>query len=166
MLGNKLHQSIIFLVLFVGVLSLALVVEYPKEFLIYSLPMYFLTTCVGGTITYHRLLSHRSFVSPKLFYYFGILCAVWGGYGSPISWAAVHREHHRHTDQVGDPHSPLYFPWWKVQFLSIFCKVNLKLVPDLLQDPFLKFIHRNYFYEAKANKRLFLSLFRVSPAGS
>ena len=26
--------------------------------------------------------------------------------GSPLIWCAVHRRHHEHSDQPGDPHSP------------------------------------------------------------
>ena len=29
-------------------------------------------------------------------------------------WVAIHRKHHRHSDQSGDPHSPHVFGIWQV----------------------------------------------------
>ena len=31
-------------------------------------------------------------------------------------WVAIHRKHHRHSDQPGDPHSPHVFGLWRVLF--------------------------------------------------
>ena len=35
-------------------------------------------------------------------------------------WVAVHRKHHRFTDQEGDPHSPKLFRVWNVLFKGAF----------------------------------------------
>ena len=35
-------------------------------------------------------------------------------------WVAIHRKHHRSTDQEGDPHSPVVFGIWKVLFGGAF----------------------------------------------
>ena len=37
----------------------------------------------------------------------------------PREWAAVHRKHHRFSDQEGDPHSPYIEGLWKVLFLNV-----------------------------------------------
>lgn len=105
---------------------------------------YFFMACIGGTITYHRLISHKAFKSPQWFKILGLLCGAWGGYGSPLSWAAVHREHHRFVDLPQDPHSPLHKSWWQVQWLSALEKPNLRYVPDLFLDKLTIFFHRNY----------------------
>ena len=72
-----------------------------------SVGMYFITGCLGITITFHRYLTHRSFSMPlwmeKLFTLFGCM----GGTGSSIGWVAVHKNHHRYADRPGDPHSPV-----------------------------------------------------------
>jgi stearoyl-CoA desaturase (delta-9 desaturase) len=68
--------------------------------------MYLATTFAIG-IGYHRLLTHRGFVSPR---WLRRLLA-WTGaaalQGGPARWAAIHRRHHQMADKHGDPHSPL-----------------------------------------------------------
>jgi stearoyl-CoA desaturase (Delta-9 desaturase) len=66
----------------------------------------YLLTAVGITVGFHRLLTHRSFQTPKLVeYLFGVLGSM-AVQGPVISWVADHRKHHAHTDRDGDPHSP------------------------------------------------------------
>lgn len=155
------HSLFLFAVLFLSAASFALLPWIGYRYLLYSLLVYFLTACIGGTITYHRLLSHHAFAAPAWFKYFGLACGTWGLYGSPIAWAAVHREHHVHQDTPDDPHSPLFKPWWEVQFLSSAAPANLRLVPDLLRDPALVFVHRHYF---KIHFVILLTLAAVKPA--
>ncbi len=60
---------------------------------------------LGNTVGYHRLLTHRSFATPRpvrwLLTLFGALHS-----GSPLTWVALHRQHHTRSDADGDPHSP------------------------------------------------------------
>ena len=107
--------------------------------------VYFITGCLGMTITYHRLLSHNSWKAPKWFNYLGSMCGVYGLTGSPIAWVAVHREHHRHVDTEADPHSPMHQNFFKVQWLSMFDKVNVKYASHLLRDQYQIFLHKYYF---------------------
>jgi stearoyl-CoA desaturase (Delta-9 desaturase) len=66
----------------------------------------YLLTAIGITVGFHRLLTHRSFQTPKaLEYTFAILGSM-AVQGPVISWVADHRKHHAHTDAAGDPHSP------------------------------------------------------------
>jgi fatty-acid desaturase len=109
------------------------------------LTVYFLTGCFGMSMTYHRLLSHRSWKAPGWFQKLGILLGSIGLTGSALAWTAIHRQHHSSPDQAKDPHSPHVQPWWRVQFLSMYYKPNLRFVRDLLKDPFVVFAHRNYF---------------------
>ena len=60
--------------------------------------VYFITGCFGMTMTFHRLLSHKSWNAPKWFHYFGSLAGFYGLTGSTIGWVAIHRQHHHHTD--------------------------------------------------------------------
>lgn len=114
--------------------------------LLVSLLIYCLTGCIGMTVTYHRLLSHRSWKSPKWFEKIGSLIGAFGLVGSPIAWVAVHREHHRYSDRALDPHSPQVFPWWRVQWLSMFEPVKLKYAGDLLRSDFQQKLHSYYFH--------------------
>lgn len=70
------------------------------------LGLYLCTTLAIG-IGYHRLLTHRGFACHRWLR----RMLTWTGaaalQGGPARWAAIHRRHHRMTDQPGDPHSPL-----------------------------------------------------------
>ena len=110
-----------------------------------ALVIYFLNGCIGMTMTYHRLLSHKSWVAPKWFYYLGTLLATIGMTGSAISWVAIHRKHHRFSDTEKDPHSPSFKGFVYCQWFSMFIAVDLKYVIDLLQDKFMCFQHKYYF---------------------
>ncbi len=144
--ARPFHGKIILSLQAIGALSLLLIPYAPDGFWIWTGLVYFLISCVGGTITYHRLLSHGSFVAPSWFEKFGVLCGIWGAYGSPISWAAIHRTHHRYADRKGDPHSRRFLSWWRVQWTSMLVRPNLREAHDLLSSPFLVFVHRNYLY--------------------
>lgn len=69
------------------------------------LGMYVLTT-VGITVGFHRLFTHRAF---ETYAVVQAVLAVLGSMavqGSLLKWVALHRRHHAHSDQPGDPHSP------------------------------------------------------------
>ena len=107
--------------------------------------IYFFTGCIGMSGTYHRLLSHRSYRSPRWWECFGTICATLGGTGSSIAWCSVHRAHHRFTDSERDPHSPHHQGVLRTQFFSMFYEPNIKYVPDLLRDPWHLWMHKNYW---------------------
>ncbi len=67
--------------------------------------MYFITGCLGITLTYHRLLAHRSFAVPKWLERVLTTCGVLAMEGSPTKWCAQHRMHHSHPDTEMDPHN-------------------------------------------------------------
>ena len=106
--------------------------------------VYFITGCLGMTMTYHRLLSHKSWLAPNWFERLGTLCGTYGLTGSSIAWVAVHREHHHHTDDALDPHSPTHKGFFKVQWLSMFEKTNPRYAAHLIRDPFHLWIHQHY----------------------
>jgi stearoyl-CoA desaturase (delta-9 desaturase) len=67
---------------------------------------FYVLTCLGVTLGYHRMFTHRAFESSRAF---RAIIAVLGSMaveGSVITWVADHRKHHAFTDQEGDPHSP------------------------------------------------------------
>lgn len=95
------------------------------------------------SITYHRLLTHRSFTTSKFFEYFGTICATVGLTGSSLSWTATHRLHHSKSDKNNDPHSPKILGYIRTQWLSMFSEVNIKKSP-VLKDKFHIAVHRHY----------------------
>jgi len=67
--------------------------------------LYVLTGCFGITLTYHRLLAHRSFAVPKWLERTLATIASLAMQGGPIKWIAIHRMHHSHPDTDLDPHT-------------------------------------------------------------
>ena len=111
------------------------------------LGIYFLTGCLGVSITYHRLLSHQSFKSPRWFEILGTLCATYGLVGSSLAWVNNHRSHHLHTDTVRDPHSPQHHGWINIQWFSMFTsETKFRYVVKILRDRFHVALHRNYLF--------------------
>ena len=66
----------------------------------------YLSTAIGITVGYHRLLTHRAFDAPKPVKYTLAILGSMAVQGSVIDWVADHRKHHAFTDEEGDPHSP------------------------------------------------------------
>jgi fatty-acid desaturase len=106
-----------------------------------ALFFYFIFSCLGVTVTFHRYLTHNSFrfkhkLVERLFILFGSLA----GTGSAIGWVAVHRTHHVNSDKPGDPHGPA--TGWRNFFNDYDDDVNYRLVKNLLKDRFLKTMHK------------------------
>jgi len=111
------------------------------------LAVYFVTGCIGMSVTFHRLHSHRSFTAPRWFEILGTLVATYGLTGSSIAWVNTHRAHHRFTDTEKDPHSPTFLGYARVQWLSMYSSpTQLRYVRHLRKDPFHVFMHRYYFH--------------------
>jgi stearoyl-CoA desaturase (delta-9 desaturase) len=114
-------------------------------------------TGFGISVGFHRLLAHRSF---KVGRWTRAAFAVMGSMaaqGGVISWVAMHRRHHECGDREGDMHSPnLAGPGWRGR-LKGFVHAHLTWMaahpypnvvhyaPDLLKDPVLVGIGRNYY---------------------
>jgi stearoyl-CoA desaturase (delta-9 desaturase) len=75
---------------------------------------------LGINICYHRLLTHRSFKTPRWFERSLSLLAMCCLEGSPIAWVANHRMHHQHSDKEPDPHSPVVaFLWSHIGWMLV-----------------------------------------------
>lgn len=102
-------------------------------------------TLLASTVTYHRLLSHRSWNAPRWFEVFGSLLGIFSFTGSTISRTAVHRMHHAFVDTEKDPHSPKHVGRFFVYFpVKNNSNISPRLVADLLRDPLHKNIHKYY----------------------
>ena len=110
---------------------------------------YFLYAGIGASITFHRYLSHKSFeFKNKIIERFFILMGFLGLVGSPLAWANNHIAHHKFGDTANDPHSPHQFGYLKIQFMSMYHthnKIFRSIAVRCGRDPFVKFLHDNYF---------------------
>jgi stearoyl-CoA desaturase (delta-9 desaturase) len=107
-------------------------------------------TGLGITIGYHRLWSHRAF---KARWPARLVLAVFGGMAIQNSirvWAARHRVHHRHVDDVTrDPHSIRRGFWhahigWMLRAWPS-SEVDFSQARDLDRDPIVVWQHRYYW---------------------
>lgn len=110
--------------------------------------LFWVTGGLGITLCFHRLLTHRSFKTPKWFEYFLSLCGTLAFQGGLLTWVGTHRLHHAYSDQEGDPHSPVThdFSWAHVTWLLK--KHNhdfLSVTKDLQEDPVLVVIDRFFW---------------------
>jgi fatty-acid desaturase len=111
---------------------------------IIALFMYFVLNGLGMIMTYHRLLTHRTFICPKWLEYLLSFITTFSLSGSAITWIAIHRKHHKYADTENDPHSPDHLGFWRVQFLTAFAPVEGRYAVDLIRDPFYMWQHKHY----------------------
>lgn len=113
-----------------------------------ALAIFYPLTAMGVTIGLHRLVTHRSFQTPKwlerVLVTFGALAAQ----GGPIEWVGLHRHHHLFSDQANDHHDSLRGLWWS-HMGWMFCTVPAmkeipRLTKDLQRDAWYVFLER-YF---------------------
>jgi fatty-acid desaturase len=130
-------------------LSIIPMIMYASTFdWIMAIVMYYLIGCWGIAITYHRLISHRSFKSPAWFTIIGLILGTLGGVGSTIQWICQHREHHAYADTDKDPHSPAggIKTFIKMHFMPMLIQSSPRYVIDLLRDPLHKKFHEYYWH--------------------
>ena len=136
--------------LWIGALHVgALLAFVPKFFswqaLAVCLFLHWLSGGIGICMTYHRLLTHRSFVvRPKWLEYVLTAIGCTASEGGPIHWVADHRRHHAHSDEETDVHSPLHggfgwahMFWWMTPDITSehTPAYHARWAPDLIRDP-------------------------------
>lgn len=119
------------------------VLDAPYWWWLVALIAYFLTGCIGLSVTIHRAISHRAVVFPRRLEYVFSWLGITGGTGSTIGFSAMHRAHHAHGDSERDPHMPERFRWL-ILFSVYDYDFNPRAVRDLLRDPVHLFMHRYY----------------------
>jgi stearoyl-CoA desaturase (delta-9 desaturase) len=116
---------------------------------------------VGVELGFHRLFSHRSY-KPARGLKIALACLGSMAFQGPaIWWASIHRKHHNHSDQPGDPHSMYVFDpegrWtfrgavhahigWIWTGRSVGKGGFARYANDLYRDRDVFWIHMHYFY--------------------
>jgi len=115
-------------------------------------------TSLGITVGFHRLCSHKSFDTYNWVRLIWVAIGTMSIEGAPLTWCAVHRRHHSHSDRHGDPHSPnlhgdgflgMLKGLWHGQvgwlFSGYWSEPNYdKWIPDLLKDRMLVKMNEKY----------------------
>ncbi len=116
----------------------------------------YVVTGLGITVGYHRLFTHRAFQTVRpIKFILGVMGSM-AVQGPVVEWVAVHRRHHQHSDEAGDPHSPhLHGEGLRGLFKGLFhahmgwlFRANLpdvtKYARDLLQDGMMRKINATF----------------------
>ena len=115
--------------------------------------LHWLTGGIGICLTYHRLLTHRSFTLwPKWLEYPLTIIGTMASEGGAIGWVADHRRHHAYSDEDDDTHTPregffwAHMGWWmKVDDSSRHTpEYYNRWAPDLYKDPVHRWIDGNH----------------------
>ena len=116
--------------------------------LIALLILYWVTACLGVTLGYHRLLSHRSFQVPHWLERFFATCGALSCQHGPIDWVGLHRHHHTFSDTEADHHNSHKGFWWSHMGWMFEPIPAMKAVPrlsgDLNKDPYYRWLNK-YF---------------------
>jgi stearoyl-CoA desaturase (delta-9 desaturase) len=119
---------------------------------------FYVVTCLGVTLGYHRMFTHRAFESSRAFKAFIAVLGSMAVEGSVITWVADHRKHHAFTDIDGDPHSPhlagpgffgavkgLFHAHIGWLFETVGQSDRQRFAPDLVKDRALQVIDKLFF---------------------
>ncbi len=125
---------------------------FSKSGLILAVILYFTAGMLGVTLCFHRLLTHRSFLTYKWVEYFLTFCGVLALQSGPMQWVAQHRIHHKEADDEPDPHSPLVtFMWAHMGWLFVTTpgcqeyEEYCRFAKDLDRDPVQRFFDTYFF---------------------
>lgn len=106
--------------------------------------LYAITTIGIGT-GFHRMLTHQGFKAPEWLRGIILIFGTMAFEGAPDQWTATHIKHHAHSDEEGDPHSPLD-GFWHAHMGWLFSTRNFPIVkeyaPHLLEDKTVRFVSR------------------------
>tara|TARA_B100000085_G_scaffold55804_1_gene48867 strand:+ start:4289 stop:4924 length:636 start_codon:yes stop_codon:yes gene_type:complete len=92
----------------------------------------------------HMYMAHTKYKDciKSYLYTFGALVT---GVGSPLTFAATHRQHHAYHDTEKDPHSPEHIGWYNVWLMNYNSQyISPRLVKDFLKSDFQKFMNRHW----------------------
>ncbi len=99
------------------------------------------------TAGYHRYFAHRTFKTGRVFQFILALLAMSSAQQGVLWWAAHHRNHHKHSDQPGDVHSPrLRGFWWSHCFWLLRGNnkhTDLDRIRDFAKYPELRWLDRH-----------------------
>jgi stearoyl-CoA desaturase (Delta-9 desaturase) len=130
-------------------------------FEIMALVVMYSVAFIGVSVGFHRLFAHRSFTVPPSVRRLFAICGSMALHGPAIWWAAVHRQHHRYTDQPEDPHTPYldgstslkglwhaHMGWLFTDYVTKsdgLLRTFQTWTPDLIKDDAVLSVHMRYW---------------------
>lgn len=146
---SKPNYTIIVWMVAIHILLLLAPFTFSWGGIVVLLVLYFLTACLGITLGFHRLLTHRSLKAPRWLERFLATLGTLALQGGPFRWVAQHRMHHCGADSDEDPHDSRRGFWhshigWMLQRRFKFDDVLRlqKFARDICADPYLLWLSR------------------------
>ncbi len=141
------EHGISLLIVHIGALFALLPANFNWSAIGVAIFLHWVTGGLGITLGWHRLVTHRSFQTPKWLEYFLVFCGSLSCEGSVIDWVGLHRIHHRHSDQgIEDPHDSTKGFWWSHMGWIFWKSPAQPSVPrytqDIINDPVYQFIDK------------------------
>ena len=120
--------------------------------LVVSLAVAFVTLCVGHSVGLHRGVIHRTFQAHAAVRGVLVYLFVLGGLGGPVSWARLHAVRDYWQNRADCPRYFAYghsiardFVWnLHLRFEPADDRADARLLPDILRDPWLRFLERTW----------------------
>ncbi len=98
------------------------------------------------TAFYHRYFSHRSYKTSRAWQFVFAVLGNTAAQRGPLWWASHHRQHHKHSDDSEDLHSPIAHGfWWSHVGWFMSDKgfgTDYSVIKDLAKYPELRFLNR------------------------
>ena len=123
------------------------VVLGPSNYWWVSLAVYFWFASIGNSVGQHRYFAHKQFKTSKFWERLLVVSATLASVSSVFGYIVTHREHHKHTDDELDPHSPHHmslFQSWTLD-LTDTGRWNLRNAKDWIRNKDVMNAH-NYFF--------------------
>jgi stearoyl-CoA desaturase (delta-9 desaturase) len=136
-----LVSSVPFALVHVAAVAGVLLVPFSWKLVGLCVALYY-ARMAATTIGYHRYFSHRSFKTSRAWQFVLAFLAETSAQKGALWWAAHHREHHRYSDQPGDPHSPKQ-GFWESHVLWILRdgSAETREIKDFSKYPELRFLN-------------------------
>ena len=137
----------LFVLLHLGVLA---VFFYPPTAkLLLWLACTYAVRMFGVTAGYHRYFSHRSYKMGRVAQFLMAFLAQTSAQKGVLWWAAQHREHHRHSDDEDDIHSPVKRGFWWAHVGWVLSNEHdsyePKKIADMARYPELRWLDKHHW---------------------
>ncbi|MDM7922442.1 MAG: fatty acid desaturase [Pyrinomonadaceae bacterium] len=149
--GRKLHWRNVIMVTFFHLAAIPVFFTFSWQNLAVLLIGNWIVGSLGVGLGWHRLLTHRSFQTPKWLEYLLTILGTMSMQDPPDKWVATHRMHHKYVDTDRDPHSARPGFWWPQLGWVVWGRAQdhdaetmRRYIPDLMKDPVHRLISRYY----------------------
>jgi fatty-acid desaturase len=132
---------------FIHIMAIAAIPFFSWQNVAAFMVVNFIANCLGITLCYHRLLTHRSFKVNKFWERVLATCGILALQGSPLEWVSHHRMHHAGSDTPKDPHNANRGFWfshigWLFWIVPEFDDRDLqrRYARDIGRDPYMRWL--------------------------